>query len=426
MEKVIDVIECEMNNDVFVYKHPIEDFNIGSQLIVHESQVAIFFYNGEAQEEYHAGKYTVETANMPWLGKIPTQLTGGKNMFRAEVYFINIASHRTLKWGTDSKVRMFDPATGLTVELGASGTFDMEISHPKKLLLKVVGTEHALGNSDLTGQGATGYTSASMEGSFRGLIISKVKSFLPRAIRENNINVLEVDERSEEIGEFLRKEINKVFEEYGLTITHFYVTRILTPDDDPNYVRLKQQHADEYLKVREQEIKAKEARAKMGVVEVEAQTEAMKRKIAAEAEAEVTKMTGFAEAEVMRAKGYTYQQETQRQVGVALAENESAGGAGGIAATMAQMGAGIGMGVAVGKQTAQAVQGVVDPGAGTPPNPPSAGWECPNCHAHNTGKFCSECGTAKPAAPAGWYCPECGAKNEGKFCSECGTPRPNK
>lgn len=29
-----------------VWKHPAEDFNMGSQLIVHESQVAIFFRNG--------------------------------------------------------------------------------------------------------------------------------------------------------------------------------------------------------------------------------------------------------------------------------------------------------------------------------------------------------------------------------------------
>lgn len=50
-------------------------------------------------------------------------------------------------------------------------------------------------------------------------------------------------------------------------------------------------------------------------------------------------------------------------------------------------------------------------------------WTCPKCGAANTGKFCSECGTVKPA-PAEWSCPKCGAKNTGKFCSECGTARP--
>lgn len=39
----------------------------------------------------------------------------------------------------------------------------------------------------------------------------------------------------------------------------------------------------------------------------------------------------------------------------------------------------------------------------------------------NTGKFCPECGSPRPA-PAAWTC-ACGAVNTGKFCSECGRPR---
>lgn len=51
-----------------------------------------------------------------------------------------------------------------------------------------------------------------------------------------------------------------------------------------------------------------------------------------------------------------------------------------------------------------------------------AAWTC-TCGSVNTGKFCSECGKAKPEN-TGWFCPECGAKNTAKFCSECGTKRP--
>ena len=56
--------------------------------------------------------------------------------------------------------------------------------------------------------------------------------------------------------------------------------------------------------------------------------------------------------------------------------------------------------------------------------PPAGAWKCPNCGAENTGKFCMECGTPKPAAPATWKCPNCGAENTGKFCMECGTKKP--
>ncbi len=65
-------------------------------------------------------------------------------------------------------------------------------------------------------------------------------------------------------------------------------------------------------------------------------------------------------------------------------------------------------------QPVQAQQGAA-PAAGT--------WKC-SCGAENTGKFCHECGSPKPADPTGWTCPTCGAVNKGKFCSECGAKKP--
>lgn len=421
MAKLIDIIKYEGNNDVFIYKHPVEDFNIGTQLVVHESQEAVFFYNGKAMETFGPGRHTLETANIPILKNLVNSVAGGASMFHAEVYFVNMVTQMNLKWGTDSKIRMFDPATGMTVELGACGTFNMRVSDSRKLLIKVVGTEHAFGQRDVTGQEGTGYSSATMNGSFRGMLMSKIKSYLPRSIREENINILEVDEHLDEISEFLKREINKNFEEYGLFCPELFVTRIMTPDDDPNFRRLKQQHADRYLKVQEQMILENEARARKNVVEVEAETEAMKKTIAARAEAEAMKTTGFAEAEIMRAKGYTYQQETQRKVGVALAENESTGGAaGGLAVTMAQMGAGLGMATAVGKATSEAIRGEAPASVNTAPV--EATWKCAKCGEENKGKFCSNCGEPKPVTEE-WYCSNCGTKNKGKFCSNCGTPR---
>ena len=53
---------------------------------------------------------------------------------------------------------------------------------------------------------------------------------------------------------------------------------------------------------------------------------------------------------------------------------------------------------------------------------PAGLWKC-SCGAMASGKFCSECGAARPADDSGWTC-TCGTVNKGKFCSECGAGKP--
>ena len=77
------------------------------------------------------------------------------------------------------------------------------------------------------------------------------------------------------------------------------------------------------------------------------------------------------------------------------------------------------------QQQAAAQQQAVGQAAVAPASSASSdSWPCA-CGVSNGGRFCSECGTPKPAPAAtdGWSC-ACGTNNTGRFCSECGTPRP--
>ena len=391
-EKVIDVIEYKGGNDVLIYRHPTTDFNLGTQLIVHESQEAVFFRDGKALESFGAGRHTLETQNIPLLKEHAKALANGQEIFRSEVYFINLVTELNIKWGTDSKIRMFDPVSGLHIELGASGTFNLQVVNGRKLLIKVVGTTSGFELEQIFG------STTSAIGQFRGMIVSKVKSNLARLIRENDINILEVDEHIDELSGLLRNEINKILDEYGLFLPEFYITTIVTPDDDPNFRRLKEQHAERYLRVQEQRIKEAEAVAATSRAEAEAQlklaiakgdanAQAEAKKVLAAAEAEEIKLKGLAEAEVLRAKGGDYSAETARIVGKAAAENESAGGGSGMASEIVKAGVGIGVGVSVAKEVAGAVKDTINPN-GT--------WDCPKCGAKGlSGNFCPNCGAKK-------------------------------
>ncbi len=429
---IIDVIKYEGRNDTFVYKHPVEDFNAGTQLIVHESQEAIFFRDGKALDRFGAGKYTLNTESLPLMKGLFKKIANGPSQFHAEVYFVNLSTIMGVKWGTDSKVRMYDPASGLHLEIGAFGEFNIRVADSGKVLLKLVGTELGLKREDILG--SSGYSTASVSGKFRALVMTKVKSFLPKSIRENNIDILEVDEHLDEISEYIRQELNKVFEIYGFILPEFFVTSISTPDDDPNFRRLKIQHAERYLKVQEERIKQAEAEARRGRVVVEAETEAEVKIIGVKAEEEAVRRMAYAEAEKERAQGLAhadalkamggnYQMETGRVVGKAAAENESSGNVGGIASDIVKTGVGLGVGIGVAKTVVNSVgdvaKDIVNPTVDN--STQVVGWTCPNCGtAGNDGKFCKECGTKKPEEPANWVCPDCGTANDGKFCKNCG------
>lgn len=429
------IIKYEGDGETLVWKHPIEDFNLGSQLIVHESQEAIFFRDGQALDAFGAGRYTLETQQLPMLEKLYKLPTDTEGTFHSEVYFINMATQMGVKWGTDSKVRLFDPTSGLHVELGASGEFNIRVVNARKLLLRVVGTTANLRQEDLLGGG---------RGFFRAMVMTQVKSYLAAAIRENNISVLEIDERLMELSEALRDRINPRLAEYGLEMAEFFVSRVVTPDDDPNFRRMKEQFAEQYLGVRQEEIRRREAEAAARRKAVEAQTAAQMKiigaqgeaealKIQKQAEAEAYRMQAAAEAEEMRMKGYTYQQETARKVGMEAMQHGITGNGGGVAGGLGDL-AGLGvtlgaMGSVVG-MTKDALNPVMDAaaqmgravGGAIAPN----GWDCPDCGQKGiASNFCPNCGHKRPAPDMGWTCPDCGQKGiASNFCPNCGHKRP--
>ena len=89
MAKIADIIKYEGDNSTFVWKHPCEDFNTTTQLIVHESQEAILFLNGHPLDLFRPGTHTLETQNIPLLRRVINIPTGGESAFHCEIYFIN-------------------------------------------------------------------------------------------------------------------------------------------------------------------------------------------------------------------------------------------------------------------------------------------------------------------------------------------------
>lgn len=450
------IIKYEGDNSTFIWKHPIEDFNYGSQLIVHESQEAIFFKDGQALDTFGPGRYTLETQQLPLIEKAYNLPTDTEGTFHSEVYFINKTVQMAIKWGTPEKVRFIDPLTGTPLQLGASGEMNVQVSNSRKLLIKLVGTMNGISWEE--GPGLT----KSIQASFRPLITSAVKTNLSTVIKNEAIDLLEIDEKLDIISASLRDAILPGFEDYGLTIPQFYVTNVVLPEDDPNFKRIRELHtitlqtrvyqaeatvktaqaqSETMYRTAQEQSKAaieaahREAELQRQMTETEiAKRAAERRVIEAQAEAQAQRMAGLTEAEIMQAKGYSQKDVLQSEVQKSYAEAignmgpavvSGGGGSSGIVGDMLGLGVGMAAASAIAPQLGGMMQGLsFQANQGMAPNANT--WDCSCGKKGITGNFCDNCGARKPVPfnNDSWDC-SCGQKGiTGNFCTNCGSKRP--
>lgn len=438
------IIKYEGDNETLVWKHPIEDFNFGSQLIVHESQEAIFFRDGQALDLFGPGRHTLEAQQLPLLEKVYKLPTDTERTFHSEVYFINKAVQMALKWGTPDKIRFIDPLTSVPLEIGASGTLNLQVSDARRLIVKLVGTQNGIAWDD-----RENFT-RSVQAAFRPLIANTVKQHLPAIIKNQQIDLLEIDERVNEISGLLREKLLAGFQEYGLTLPQFYVTHVVLPEDDPNFKRIRELHnimlqtrviqAEATVKTVQAQSEATyrtaQEQSKAAItaaqrqVELEKQTtetevarrEAERAIIRAQAEAQAQRLAGLTEAEIMHAKGYDQKDVIEADVKKAYAAGlGQMGGSGGGLGDIANLGVTLGaMGGVIG-MTKEAVSPMFE----QPTASVTDGWNCACGTKNITSSFCPDCGAKRPISVSGWDC-TCGTKNiNSNFCPNCGAKRPS-
>ena len=390
MAKIAEVIKYEGDNSTFIWKHPSEDFNSLTQLIVHESQEAVFFMNGQALDLFGPGRYTLETQNIPKIGKSLNRSTGDMSPFHCEVYFINKTEQMAIKWGTDSKVQYIEPTYGFPISIGASGEMSLRAEDSRKLLIKVVGTESFLGQQKL----AT---------FFRGFLMTRVKTYIAQVMKSNAINIFEIDENLTVFSENIRNLLIQDFADYGVSLERFFVTNIVKPDGERQFEKFKELYFRQYADIAEAKI-----RQQVGIIDQ--QTEVQKLVIESQA---------IAQKRIQ--EGYTYQQERGFDVAQDAAKNEAVG-------QFTNMGIGLGVMGGVGGSVGTMVGGAVsDSFEGIQSAQPVQGTEsfCENCGAKLAAGaiFCEECGTAVPVDTS--KCAGCGFVFErpGKFCPKCGMKR---
>ena len=212
----IEVIEwLDETNNTLVYRFPVKDQEIknGAQLIVRESQSAIFVAEGQIADLFPPGRYTVDGGNTPILSKLGAWKYGFNSPFKAEVYFVNTKQFTDLKWGTPNPVMMRDSDFGM-VRLRAFGIYSIRVSDPKAFIKEIAGTNARFVTDDIQGQ-----LKRTLVGGFSD------------ALAESKIAALDLASNYDELGKFTRDKLNDDFKTLGLELTKFVIENISLPQE---------------------------------------------------------------------------------------------------------------------------------------------------------------------------------------------------
>lgn len=228
---IIDVVKYGGGPDDLVWKFPTDQIVWGSQLIVNESQEAVFFKGGQALDVFGPGTYTLKTGNIPLLEKLVNMPFGGDTPFSAEVWFVNKRTFNQQRWGTKTPIQVQDPKYGLFIPVRAFGQYGFKVTNSQFFVTELVGTQHKTTTEEIAGY-------------LRGVITSKLSDMIAEMMAAGSINVVTLNTQLEEIGSAVRGKLSEAFAKYGMELGDFIVESINVPEDDPAVQKLKTALAD--------------------------------------------------------------------------------------------------------------------------------------------------------------------------------------
>jgi membrane protease subunit (stomatin/prohibitin family) len=212
--ELLDIIEwIDDSNDTMVWRFPRVDNEIkyGAQLVVRQSQSAVFVDRGKIADVFESGQFSLTTKNLSVYTTLMGWKYGFHSPFKAEVYFVNRRNFTNLKWGTKNPVILRDKEFG-PVRLRSFGTFVVRVSDSSKFIQEIVGTGGHFTIDGITEQ-------------LRNLVVSRFVDMLG----ESGIQVLDLAANYNELALLLTKKIAPEFLEYGLELSKLLIENISLP-----------------------------------------------------------------------------------------------------------------------------------------------------------------------------------------------------
>jgi len=217
MARILDVVQApDMGARDLVRRVPqtgAGDFRIGTQVIVREGQVAVFFRDGKALDAFGPGRHTISTANIPLLVNLVSAVFSGDTPFTAEVYFVNTRDFIDMRWGTPEPITLRDEVLRM-VRLRAHGTYNMAVADAQLFVGQMVGARGY-------------YTTEDVSNYLRSMIINRLTDLLGQTMR----SVLDLPSMFEEMSAAARVKLRDDFAAIGMSLKQLYILSVSPTDE---------------------------------------------------------------------------------------------------------------------------------------------------------------------------------------------------
>lgn len=215
---LVEVIQSLDNTgELIVSRFPEDgqaDLKLGAQLIVRQTQTAVFFRGGKALDTFGPGRHTLVSGNLPLLGEVLNwAVFRGDSPFNAEVIFTNHKVFTNQKWGTKEPVLFRDRELSM-VRLRAFGIHSFRVEDAHRFVDTIVGTQGIV-------------TTPQIADFLRNIIIGRLADFLGETLE----TIFDLPSSYDEIGTAMKARIRDDFAKYGLCVEDFIISAITPPEE---------------------------------------------------------------------------------------------------------------------------------------------------------------------------------------------------
>jgi len=215
-KQFIDILQwTETGDGTLAWRYPMQDMEIqnGGQLVVRESQMALFVNEGQVADLFGPGTHRLTTQNLPVLTDLKNWDKLFESPFKSDVYFFSTRQQIDQKWGTPQPITIRDKEFG-AVRLRAFGNYAWRIADPKKFYTEISGTRDA-------------YNVAELDGQLRGLIMQNIAT----GIAQSGVPFLDLAANQQAFAQALAGALGPAMEAYGLKLEATTVQSISLPDE---------------------------------------------------------------------------------------------------------------------------------------------------------------------------------------------------